>query len=290
LKPKQGLRTFEGAVAIVTGGASGIGRALAGELARRGSQVVIADLQEDLAQAAAAQVSASGAKATAVTVDVTNASAVQHLVGKTHSLCGRLDYLFNNAGTVISGPALYYTLEDWERILSINLRSVVHGVHAALPIMLSQGFGHIVNTGSLAGLVPFPAMAAYAATKHAVVGLSKSLRVELGLLGVRVSVLCPGFVQTPLLQGGGKYGKSYVQLPADVAEQVRVKMNPMPPEQFAQNALKAVANNKAVIVGRRDWRMAWRLHGWLPAWSLRRMHREYEKRLIQLGFWQKAGA
>ncbi|MDA8141534.1 MAG: SDR family NAD(P)-dependent oxidoreductase [Desulfobacteraceae bacterium] len=287
MEAKSGLRIFNGAIAIITGGASGIGRAMAEDLARRGAQVVIADLQEELAQSVASGITAAGGKATAMKVDVTDGPALHHLIGKTASQFGRLDYLFNNAGIVINGTIQQLVGEDWDRILNINLRSVVHGVNAALPIMLSQGFGHIVNTGSLSGLLPFPSMIAYATTKHAVVGLSKSLRVEVGFMGVRVSVLCPGFIKTPLLQGGGKFGKSYSQLSPETAERLRAKLNPMPPEQFAQKALDGVAKNKAIIVGRRDWQMAWRLHGLLPVWSMKLMGRVYKRRLIRLGLWSK---
>lgn len=144
------LRIYDGATAIITGGASGIGRALAAELARRGAEVVLADLQEELARDAAADIRSRGGKASAVELDVVDYKAVEKVVRETYLRTGRLDYLFNNAGIFISGGIHQYAIDDWDYILDINVRGVVHGIHAAYPIMVAQGFGHIVNTSSMA--------------------------------------------------------------------------------------------------------------------------------------------
>ena len=125
-------------------------------------------------------------------VDVTDAVAVQRLVDGTVAREGRLDLLFNNAGIAVFADARDTSLEDWNRLIDVNLRGVVHGVAAAYPLMVRQGSGHIVNTASAAGLLPSPANIAYAATKHAVVGLSLTLRAEAVHHGVGVSVICPG--------------------------------------------------------------------------------------------------
>ncbi len=207
MKHNGSLRTFEGAVAIVTGGASGIGRAIGEALAHRGARVVLADLQVEVARQVAARITANGGQASAEELDVADFPATNRLVQATFQRERRLDYLFNNAGIGIIGEARLYQIEDWEPILGVNLRGVIHGVQAAYPIMLQQGFGHIVNTASLAGLLPYPLCASYCATKHAVVGLSTALRIEAAPAGVRVSVLCPGPVRTPALINGGKYGK-----------------------------------------------------------------------------------
>ena len=191
------LRTFEGAVALVTGGASGIGRAIGESLARRGARVVLADLQVDLAKEIAARIKENGGQATALALDVTDYPATSQLVQNTYQSLGRLDYVFNIAGIGIVGEARYYAIEDWCRVLDVNLRGVVHGVHAAYPIMLRQGFGHIVNMASGAGLWPSPFVVSYCASKHAVVGLSTSLRIEAAAARIRVSVLCPGAVRNP---------------------------------------------------------------------------------------------
>jgi len=213
--PQNTLRVFNDATAIVTGGASGIGRAISEELAQRGCDVVLADLQIELAKEVASQIRASGGTATAVKVDVTDFPAMDKLVHATVTRTGRLDYLFNNAGIVIGGGVDHYGIEDWNRVIDVNLRGVVNGVQAAYKIMLAQGFGHIVNTASMAGLMSGPGNVVYTTTKHAVVGLSTSLRAEAASQGVRVSVVCPGVIRTPILDDGGKFGKMLVDLPPE---------------------------------------------------------------------------
>ena len=192
-------------MSLVTGAASGIGRALSEELARRGASVVLADLQIEEGEAAAAPLRAAGRSAAAAALDVTDFESVRRLVERVAEEHGGLDFVFNNAGIAAGGEIRDHTVSAWNRIIDANLRGVVHGVQAAYPVMLQQGFGHIVNTASMAGLVTSALMTSYAATKHAVVGLSKTLRVEAADLGVRVSVLCPGVIRTPLLSGG-RYG------------------------------------------------------------------------------------
>src|SRR6266851_10472536 len=191
-------------VSIVTGGASGIGRALSAALVERGGCVVIADLDETGAAQAVEELSVAGpGTLVAASLDVREAHAVAELVQRTHREQGRLDMLFNNAGIGVGGYAQELGLEHWERAIDVNLRGVVHGVHAAYPLMIEQGQGHIINTASMAGLVPSPGLTPYAMTKHAVVGLSLSLRVEAAAYGVRVTAVCPGVVETPILDQGG---------------------------------------------------------------------------------------
>jgi NAD(P)-dependent dehydrogenase (short-subunit alcohol dehydrogenase family) len=265
---KHGLRTFDGAVAIITGGASGIGRALGESLARRGADVILADRQAELAETVAAAIRANGHRATAADLDVTDFSATERLVQQTVERHRRLDYLFNNAGIGISGEVRCHDITDWEQIFDVNLRGVVHGVQAAYPVMLRQGYGHLVNTASLAGLVPFPAVVSYTAAKHAVVGLSLGLRVEAAAAGVRVSVLCPGTIRTPILERGGKYGKMLQPLPPEVWRDLWERQRPMPVDQFAERALRAVAANHAIIVIPSRWKLVWWLHRLSPSLAL----------------------
>jgi NAD(P)-dependent dehydrogenase (short-subunit alcohol dehydrogenase family) len=267
------LRTFGGAVAIITGGASGIGRSLGEALGRRGASVILADVQIELAQAVAASIEASGGIATAAEVDVRDFNAVSRLVEVTIKAHGRLDYLFNNAGIGILGEVRHYQIEDWHRILDVHLRGVVHGVQAAYPVMLGQGFGHIVNTASMAGLVASPWMVSYSAAKHAIVGLSMALRVEAAAVGVRVSVLCPGLVRTPIIEGGGKFGKLLPQLSPQQQQAfwqrlrpMWERLKPMDPERFAQKALHAVARNQAVIIVPAWWKIYLWLYRFCPWW------------------------
>lgn len=262
------IRVYRDAVAVITGGASGIGRALAGELAGRGCEIVIADLQVGLAEEVAGQICAAGGKATAFKVDVTDFAAVAEVVKKTAARTGRLDYLFNNAGIGIGGEVRDFTLEDWNRVIDVNVRGVINGVQAAYPLMLNQGFGHIVNTASMAGLVPIPVLAAYTASKHAVVGLSKTLRIEAVASGVRVSVLCPGVIRTPILEGGGKYGKIPEDIPREALKRIVERMRPMPADVFARKALKKIAKNRAVIVIPGWWKIPWWLNRLSPSFGI----------------------
>lgn len=253
----DGLRVFDGAVAIVSGGASGIGRALATALARRGAHVVLADLQTDLAEEVAAGILSAGGKASVAQLDVTDYAATNTLVQQTVQEHGRLDYIFNNAGIGIGGVVQLYEIEDWYRVLDVNLRGVVNGVQAAYKVMCDQGFGHIVNTASMAGLIPSPSIVSYGTSKHAVVGLSTSLRVEAEAHGVRVSALCPGVIRTAILEGGGKFGKSLDEGGDEVQREMLERYKPMEPDTFAEAALKQIAANKPIIVLPRWWKLFW---------------------------------
>jgi len=259
------LRTFQGAVVIVTGGASGIGRALGEALARRGASVVVADRQVDLANEVAERIRSSDGKAIAEELDVTDFLAMNRLVQSTFLREKRLDYIFNNAGIGISGEARLYELDDWYRVLDVNLRGVIHGVQAAYPVMLQQGFGHIVNTSSMAGLLPSPLVVGYCTTKHAIVGLSLSLRIEAADAGVRVSVLCPGVVRTAALIDGGKFGKLLQPIPRESQQRLFDLQRPMSPERFAERALNCIAKNRAIIIVPSWWRIVWWLYRLSPA-------------------------
>jgi NAD(P)-dependent dehydrogenase (short-subunit alcohol dehydrogenase family) len=189
---------FAGQVAIVTGGGSGIGAALVRALTARGATVVIADIDEVGAKSVTDSVRAAGGAVSTAVLDVRDSAAVADLVNQTAAEHGSLDLMFNNAGIAVGGLVEELTLDHWDQVLDVNVRGVVHGVHAAYPLMLRQGHGHIVNNGLAGWLVPGPSLAPYAAAKHAV-GLSLSLRAEGASRGVRVSAVCPGFVDTPLL-------------------------------------------------------------------------------------------
>jgi NAD(P)-dependent dehydrogenase (short-subunit alcohol dehydrogenase family) len=282
MSSQNSLRAFAGAVAIVTGGASGIGRALAEALARRGTAVVLADLQDDLASEVVARIRSAGGQATATHVDVRDFEAIEQVIQDTWKEHGRLDYLFNNAGIGVVGPALEYELEDWYRVIDVNLRGVVNGVQAAYPLMLRQGFGHIVNTASMAGLLPAPSTVSYAASKFAVVGLSTSLRCEAAAAGVRVSVLCPGVIRTPALDQGGKYGKMLLPVLPELQRKHWERLHPMAPERFAEEALRAIEKNRAIIVVPSWWKISWWLNRLSPSLVLFLSRTEYERSMREL--------
>ena len=250
-----GLRIFDRAVAILTGGASGAGAARARARAARGAEVVLADRDEAGARAMAERIGAAGGRARAAGLDVRDAVAVERLVAEVWSTHGRLDYLFNNAGIGIGGEARHLALDDWRQVVEVNLMGPIHGVQAAYPRMVDQGFGHIVNTASMAAFMAAPLIASYGATKHALLGMSRALRVEGADFGVRVSVLCPGVVRTAILDRGGKYGKFLATI--DPAEQTKAweRLRPMDPDRFATRALAAIARNRSIIVIPSWWRI-----------------------------------
>ena len=281
------IRIFDGATAIVTGGASGIGRALAEELAKRGCEVLLADLQIELAEEVASEIHVSGGKVRAMKIDVTNFSAMEQMVQETVKRTGRLDYFFNNAGIGIGGNVNHYGIEDWNQIIGINLRGVINGVQAAYQIMMKQGFGHIVNTGSMAGLMPGPGVVAYATTKHAVVGLSKSLRAEAAEMGVRVSVLCPGVIRTPILEGG-KYGRILMDIPPERLSRMWEKLKPMSPNIFAKKVLNSVAKNKAIIILPLWWKLFWWINRLSPSLGIFLAQKSFQYMQKELGIVQKS--
>jgi NAD(P)-dependent dehydrogenase (short-subunit alcohol dehydrogenase family) len=240
-------------VAIVTGGGSGIGEAVSMELALRGARVVVADINSDNANRVAKAIAAGGGRATASTVDVTQEPDVRRLVEDTASVHGRLDYQFNNAGMSIGGDARDLTLDQWRRVLDVDLHGVLHGTLAAYPIMVEQGFGHIVNTSSGAGLVPTPLNAPYCTAKYGVVGLSLSLRLEGADLGVNVSVVCPGYVRTPIFDTTVVVG-----MPREVVNRTPGRVKMIEPAEAARIILRGVERNQGVIAFPRYIRWAWR--------------------------------
>lgn len=249
---------YRDAIALITGGAGGIGRALAAELVRRGARVVLTDLDEAALEAAVGSLGDTGGPVEARTLDVTDAEAVQQTIDAVVAEHGSIDYLFNNAGIGVTGEVRDMGLEAWRRVLDINLRGVIHGIEAAYPHMIRQGAGHIANTACVAGLVPFPMTAAYCASKHGVVALSAALRAEAAALGVRVSVICPGTVDTGLFEAI-EYIRTDKQAILDGIARVL-----MPPERCAAAILRGVARNRAVITIGLHARLAWWVYRAVP--------------------------
>ncbi|OBH56006.1 short-chain dehydrogenase [Mycobacterium colombiense] len=261
--------SLSGKVAFITGGASGIGAALATRLVEGGAEVWLADRQLAAAQELAQRLSNGGTKAHAIELDVRDYPAFEGAVAEAVRTSGRIDYLFNNAGIGVGGEVDSYTLDDWNDVLAVNLHGVVHGIQAVYPIMIRQRSGHIVNTASMAGLLAGPGTASYTASKHAVVALSKALRVEAERHNVKVSVLCPGAIRTPILTGG-TYGR---MTNTGASDEDLLKfwepMRPMAPDDFAARVLRAVLRNKAIIIVPAWWKALWYLDRLSPAISTR---------------------
>ncbi len=196
------MKDLQGKVAVVTGGASGIGRAVAEAAATAGMQVVLADIEEAALKEADTAMTASGAEVLSVVTDVSVGSSVDELRDKALARFGAVHLVHNNAGVAVGGPLWTVTEADWTWVLGVNLWGVVHGIRAFVPVLLEQGEGHVVNTASLAGLTSPSMLGPYNVTKHAVVTMSETLYRDLEAVGSRVgvSVLCPGFVQTRIAE------------------------------------------------------------------------------------------
>lgn len=233
--------------------------------------VVAADVNSEGAGQVAAGISAGGGQAEAAYLDVTQSDQIQKLIDQTASKHGRLDYMFNNAGIATLGEVRDMTPEQWDRIIRINLMGVVYGTTAAYSLMVEQGFGHIVNTASQAGLYPVALTTSYALTKHGVVGLSISLRTEGAGLGVKVSVICPGPVASRIVEDATRLGEYEKDVFAEVPSFML-----MDAPKAARVILKGVARNRAIIVFPFLARYLWWLHRISPSisdFSARMMNR-----------------
>ena len=262
------MSVFQNKVAVVTGGASGIGQALCEELARRGAAVVVADIDPPRAQQVASAIAGQGGRAESAEVDVADAKQMEKLVEQTVSRHERLDYVFNNAAIAVVGELRDLAPEHWRRLMDVNLLGVVYGTMAAYSVMVRQASGHIVNVASVTGLIPTPILTPYSTTKWAVVGFSTSLRVEAANLGVKVSVACPSLVRTNIADR-----TTYLK----VSKEDYLKRLPwrfmMEPVDAVRAILRGVERNQAIIVCPWHGRLLWwcqRHFPWLlsPLWRM----------------------
>ncbi len=272
--------TFNGKSVLVTGAASGIGRSIAEQCAGHGAYVLLTDVVESV-QEVADQI---GRGAESMIVDVSDrdqvAAAIDHVV-EHH---GAIDFIFNNAGVAIFGEVEEVTLDDWDKIIDVNLKGVAYGVKLAYDQMVKQGSGHIINTASAAGLVPVPLQTHYVATKHAVVGMGKTLELEAPEKGVHLTTFCPGFIDTGMMTNNTLRGTM------DVPE-VR-KLVPVPAmssDRAVKNLLKGVAKKRRFVITPFYGRLGWWLERYAPGLS-RMQHQSFYRQTVKRAAKQRAKA
>jgi len=252
------MEKLEGKVAVITGAASGIGRAVALRAASEGMRVVLADIEEGPLKEAESEVGRRGAETVAVAVDVSDGASVRELRDRALEAFGAVHLVHNNAGVGGGGPIWDVPERDWRWILGVNLWGVVHGVATFVPLFIEQGEGHVVNTASIAGLTTAPFLGPYNATKQAVVAISETLFKDLqatGVSGVGVSVLCPGFVRTRIAESGRNrpaWAPEREPGGAEGSEEIRTAISDMiaggiPPEEVAEQVMHAVRTDTFYI-------------------------------------------
>lgn len=248
------MKYYRDKVVFVTGGASGIGKELGKQLCQLGARVHISDINEEKVHQVCAEIRKIYPNTTGSVLDVRDPEQFESSIARIVAQEGRIDILFNNAGISLFGEAYKMSLEQWNQIVDVNIKGVVHGTHCCYPRMAKQGFGQIVNISSLAGLIAFPGSTAYSMTKHAVVGLSVSLRAEAQSKGVRVNAVCPGFIDTDIL-------KTMTTIETDTEElQKGLKPSLMPVQTCVQKILRGVYKNKGIVTISGYTRSIWLLY------------------------------
>jgi NAD(P)-dependent dehydrogenase (short-subunit alcohol dehydrogenase family) len=241
--------TFDGKVAVVTGGGSGIGRALALAFAREGARVVLADVDRAAMTAVAKEILALKTKALTVRTDVTRLASVQALADRAWKAFGGVDILCNNAGVAAWGGLERATHRDWQWVLGVNLWGVIHGVEAFVPRMIAEGRrGHVVNTASMAGLIASQGLGVYNTSKYAVVGLSETLAKDLRPHGIGVSVLCPMGVETRIRESERNRPPALRNEGGPEAAAVELIGRYLAPEAVAQMVLAAIRRGELYVI------------------------------------------
>jgi NAD(P)-dependent dehydrogenase (short-subunit alcohol dehydrogenase family) len=241
---------FEGSVSVVTGAASGIGRACAIEFARQGSDVVVSDINSDGLTAVVAEIEGLGRKALSVRTDVSVEQEVLDLVDAAIAWQGHVDLFMSNAGIGLGGAPHMIPQEEWDKILAVNLHSHIWTIRRLLPHMLERGSGHLVHTASSAGTIGFPSLIPYCVTKFGVVGLCESLAAYVADRGIGVSVVCPLLVATNIFERSFSYGEEGEQDQNEAAQQMvrdYFRNNGLAPERLALDVVDAVKNNTLYV-------------------------------------------
>ena len=250
------MKSLNNKLALVTGASSGIGQAIAVALAQQGARLILVGTNEERLAESKKLCEAAGAQAHSYAANVADYALMQGLAEAVKAEHGTVDILVNNAGVVMSGLVHEVDIEDWQRLIDINVMGVVHGCKLFVPGMLEAGGGHIVNMASAAGLIGQPGMSTYCATKHAVVGLSSSMRYELARAGIGVTTICPGYVRTPIIESLKLVGKLDTPKARAKVEKT-IGGSKLTAELVATRTLKAIRKNEAFVTIGKDAQLAW---------------------------------
>jgi len=243
------LNSLKDAVAVVTGGASGIGRALCEAFARAGARVVVADVDEAGMNGTIASIAESGSQAIAVRTDVSRLGDVQALADRAFARWGAVHVLCNNAGVSVHGGLESATHQDWEWVIGVNLWGVIHGIEAFVPRMIERREpGHIVNTASMAGLIASQGLGVYNTTKYAVVGLSETLQKDLRPYDIGVSVLCPMGVATAIQESERNRPSHLASSARRPVDEIELIGRTLAPPHVAERVLRAVLDNRLYVI------------------------------------------
>ena len=236
---------FEGKIALVTGGGTGIGRATAIRFAQEGAKVVVCDVNGETGQETINQITSAGGNATFQQCDVSKSADVEKLVQYTIDTHGQIDALFNNAGIDLMASMLETTEEQFDRLMSINLKGVFLVAQAVAKQMVPKGSGAIINTSSICGLVAMPFAGAYVIAKHGVLGMTQTMALELRDTGIRVNAVCPGYIQTPMIDRALGFYENMGFPTADIVAQMQGRMGN--PEEVA-GVVAFLASDDASLV------------------------------------------
>lgn len=269
------MKKLKGKMVMITGAASGIGRACAKEFAREGSNLLLTDINGQSLEEAAEECRAIGAKVTTLVADISKQTEIDRLAREALEKVGNIDLLYNNAGVMYLGPAKNMSMEDWNWIVDINMWGPVRLTHALLPHFLQRKSGHIVTTASMAGIVGIPGLAAYSLTKFAMVGFSEALRAELAGEGINVSVVCPHVVESGITETG-HYASSAAE---KTAKKGMASGMPYPTHKAAKDILAGIKKNQGIIPIAR---------GAKSMWALKRLSPEAMHR-FNLQLWKRGG-
>jgi NAD(P)-dependent dehydrogenase (short-subunit alcohol dehydrogenase family) len=275
------MKKINGKIAIVTGAGSGLGRAIAEYLARKGAEVIVTDINIASANETFNRIKENGGKGLVLQVDVCNVKAVEKMISVTIDKYGRIDFLFNNAGAAINGEFKDMTLDHWNKMMDVNFWGIVYGCKLVYPIMMKQGNGHIINVASFAGLMPGGLMTSYSASKHAAVGFTLNLRSEAKQYGIGVTSLCPGYLETPM-HASALNVTDYV---IEHDKKYRQKKHNYPePEDCINHMMRGVMRNKCIVVSPRIQIPFWWLYRLFPSiipWIWSRIISRIKKRYIR---------